>query len=480
MSSPGAGSHASDEELPETQALTETQAARYDDIFGGKDDSDLSDLDEDENEPVRQPARRAFPPREPEARAGGSSSPRRAAEKDAGDDDEDQDDEDDVDDADEGDAYVPGTAAQQAKIPKFKKKARTGGNRASGGGDDDEEEEARAGSGDEHIEEERIRKKRRKEKKEKRRARTEREINEEEDVEESGPVYDEATQRRMALEERIDNIGKKGTKVVRRKRKGDDEDIVDTYHDDVCARLYERMKQAADRDAASNAAKQPATAKLAMLDEVMGILRNVSLWQAIVDNRVLEGVREWLEPIHPSGALPAVGIQKAIFEVLPKMDLDTATLKECQLGPIVLFYSKTKRVSPAINRQADSLVSAWSRPLIKRPANYRSQQMDTGNADGILTPRGDGLADEMDIDGDDLPAPAPQPVKRKKFDALQAVQENRGRKGARVLINRDIQYTVAPVSRQTHHAEDIQHVSRIQMDNQKFNKFARKLQKRAK
>ena len=43
----------------------------------------------------------------------------------------------------------------------------------------------------------------------------------------------------------------------------------------------------------------------------------------------------------------------------------------------------------------------------------------------------------------------------------------------------DIQYTVAPQSRQTHFAEDMQHVSRIQMDNQKFNKFARKLQKRA-
>jgi transcription factor SPN1 len=27
----------------------------------------------------------------------------------------------------------------------------------------------------------------------------------------------------------------------------------------------------------------------------------------------------WLEPIPPVGALPAVGIQKAIFEVLPKV-----------------------------------------------------------------------------------------------------------------------------------------------------------------
>lgn len=46
---------------------------------------------------------------------------------------------------------------------------------------------------------------------------------------------------------------------------------------------------------------------------------STTLWQSIVDNGVLEAVRQWLEPIYPSGALPAVGIQKAIFEVLPKV-----------------------------------------------------------------------------------------------------------------------------------------------------------------
>ena len=100
----------------------------------------------------------------------------------------------------------------------------------------------------------------------------------------------------MVLEERIDNIGKK-PKVQRRKKKGDDdvdvsssfqrstascpysivrglsEQIVDSYHDEVCARIRDRMIIAAERDKASNDAKTPATAKLAMLDEVMGVLR---------------------------------------------------------------------------------------------------------------------------------------------------------------------------------------------------------------
>jgi transcription factor SPN1 len=43
------------------------------------------------------------------------------------------------------------------------------------------------------------------------------------------------------------------------------------------------------------------------------------MWQAIVDSRLLEAVSTWLEPIRPSGTLPAEGIQKAFFEVLPRV-----------------------------------------------------------------------------------------------------------------------------------------------------------------
>lgn len=42
----------------------------------------------------------------------------------------------------------------------------------------------------------------------------------------------------------------------------------------------------------------------------------------------------------------------------------------------------------------------------------------------------------------------------------------------------DVVYDVAPESRVTHHRADLQHVSRIQTDNKKFNRFARELQKR--
>jgi hypothetical protein len=46
---------------------------------------------------------------------------------------------------------------------------------------------------------------------------------------------------------------------------------------------------------------------------------SVRMWQAIVDSRLLEAVSSWLEPMRPSGTLPAEGIQKALFEVLPRV-----------------------------------------------------------------------------------------------------------------------------------------------------------------
>jgi transcription factor SPN1 len=45
------------------------------------------------------------------------------------------------------------------------------------------------------------------------------------------------------------------------------------YHEDVCNRLRERMERAAEKDRSSHEKKLPATAKLAMLEDVMAVLR---------------------------------------------------------------------------------------------------------------------------------------------------------------------------------------------------------------
>lgn len=159
------------------------------------------------------------------------------------------------------------------------------------------------------------------------------------------------------------------------------------------------------------------------------------------------------------------------------MDLDTPTIREAGLGPIVLFYTKTKRVSPALSRQADALVQSWSRPIIKRPADYRSKQV-TRVHDVEMT-GGEEIEDEtIYVDENEPTQRRVRPMKTNKpsrFNVRKALDENKDRKGARPLIANEVQYTIVPESRTQHQQEDIQHVSRIQMDNRKFNRFARQL-----
>jgi transcription factor SPN1 len=128
------------------------------------------------------------------------------------------------------------------------------------------------------------------------------------------------------------------------------------------------------------------------------------------------------------------------------MDLDTETLKEAKLGPIVLFYTKTKRVTPAINRAADALVQAWSRPIIKRPANFRSRHID--NAADVEDAAEERERMAMDVDGEGMQSQSQSQsqsqgsglgqagagTRRKRFDVATALMENKGRKGARMPV----------------------------------------------
>lgn len=71
---------------------------------------------------------------------------------------------------------------------------------------------------------------------------------------------------------------------------------------------------------------------------------------------------------------------------MKKMEyIDTSVLKESKLGRVVVFYTKCKRVSPDIQRMANNLVSAWSRPIIKRSASYRDRDIKTVDVRGAET-----------------------------------------------------------------------------------------------
>jgi len=151
--------------------------------------------------------------------------------------------------------------------------------------------------------------------------------------------------------------------------------------------------------------------------------------QSIIDNNLLEGVRRWLEPL-PDKSLPALNIQNAFFDIMGKMFIDTNTLKESGLGRVVLFYTKCKRVTAAIQRQAVSLVSVWSRPIIKRSASYRDRHIP--------------IAPEQDPD---VPARQAERLNSILARAKLENERNRVRQNAVMIPQANLgSYTVAPRS----------------------------------
>lgn len=231
--------------------------------------------------------------------------------------------------------------------------------------------------------------------------------------------------KKLRLDMEIDTILKSNKASRPKKRKKEDD--LDQFADAEISQLREEMLNAAELDEQANRDKHPATVKLKLLPKVMGALRKSSLWQSIVDNNLLEGVRRWLEPL-PDKSLPALNIQKEFFGILPSLDIDTAVLKESKLGRIVMFYTKCKRVTPDVVRIADSLVFAWSRPIIKRSASYRDRAIRTA-----------------DVSAGDSGAP------HERLNVILARakegERNRMRKNAVMIPQRELgSYTVAPRS----------------------------------
>ncbi|KAG9095370.1 Transcription factor iws1 [Ceratobasidium sp. 370] len=262
--------------------------------------------------------------------------------------------------------------------------------------------------------------------------------------------------RKIELLKQIDSIVKpsKAGKKKKRTKQGDEEEL-DLHADQEVNRLRQAMHAAADRDIEANTNKQPAVAKLKMLGEVMDMLQKSSFTQSVLDNNLFEGVRRWLEPL-PDKSLPALSIQNAFFDIMPKVFIDTATLKESGLGKIVLFYTKCRRVTPGIRRIADTLVANWSRPIVKRSASYRDRLVPTAEAEATT-----------------------RPEKLSKLLERAALNSNgRGRKNAvRIPESAIGRYTIAPkVGSGSVQASVQADVERRKMNQERLRRMQRKLE----
>lgn len=137
-----------------------------------------------------------------------------------------------------------------------------------------------------------------------------------------------------------------------------------------------KMIEAAKADAEAREAGKPATHKLQLLPEVIGLLNRDKFGSELVDPDInlLEAVRFFLEPL-ADGSLPAYQIQKQLFDVLERLPIKTESLSASGIGKVTQFYTKSKRPQADIKRQADRLVAAWTRPILRRNADFRKRDV---------------------------------------------------------------------------------------------------------
>lgn len=62
------------------------------------------------------------------------------------------------------------------------------------------------------------------------------------------------------------------------------------------------------------------------------------------------------------------------------MKIDTDSLKDSQIGHIVLFYSVHPKVTLNIKRIAEKLVTEWSRPILGYSRDYHDRQIEVVDA----------------------------------------------------------------------------------------------------
>ncbi|KAJ1659357.1 Transcription factor iws1 [Dispira simplex] len=161
----------------------------------------------------------------------------------------------------------------------------------------------------------------------------------------------------------------------RGRRKNDDIDL-ESQTDDMIARLRTRMREVAELDRMEHNEKRPAIGKIKMLPLVTSKLRRVGLHDQMLEGGILDAMRMWLEPLD-DGSLPALDIQVEFFDILQTMPIRTDHLRESGMGRIVTFFTKCPRVNQKIQRIADELVGKWSRPIIRRSADYRDRRLQT-------------------------------------------------------------------------------------------------------
>ncbi|KAM0684110.1 Transcription factor iws1 [Mitosporidium daphniae] len=153
----------------------------------------------------------------------------------------------------------------------------------------------------------------------------------------------------------------------RGRKRGLDEE---TELDSQAAHLIDRMQTAASQDSYCISNQKVATQKISILPEVLEKLSRRDLIDYLLDNRILDAIRLWLEP-YPDGSLPSIDVRKSILHILAQLPIEKIHLKESGLGKVVMYLYKSPDETRENKKLAYKLIDKWSRPIIGHSLNYK-------------------------------------------------------------------------------------------------------------
>ncbi|KAJ1732989.1 Transcription factor iws1 [Coemansia biformis] len=177
------------------------------------------------------------------------------------------------------------------------------------------------------------------------------------------------------INRKIDEALKSGRS---RRRKRTDED--DASIDEMIVELRKRMRDAAYRDIDDNKDHLPAIHKLTMLPKVVEELGKPHLYEAFLDNNIVDSIRLWLEPLD-DGSLPSLDVQNAMLDSLKKLPIRRDHLRESGIGKIILFMSKCPRISETNRRACEQFIQQWSRMVLRLSADYHDRKTREATVD---------------------------------------------------------------------------------------------------
>ena len=124
---------------------------------------------------------------------------------------------------------------------------------------------------------------------------------------------------------------------IKRRKASKDIDMIND-NDDAIAKLMADMRMAASEDRELNQKGQPATNKLALLNQVKASLGKVDLRLAFVEANVLSVITDWLAPLPGDKSLPHLHIRETLLKFLYDVPIDDfSRLKESGVGKAVMY-----------------------------------------------------------------------------------------------------------------------------------------------